>query len=181
MALGFNVAGPCRLQFILEGGTLVDLGETTDDDMIRVEFERHMSVLKSTSTGDEPAEIVHTGMTAIITGTLVQWDPDVTNNTKAFHKVATAPGGTTEGDAGVIGTRYVTGSLTGSLAIIPRTVGKTSYTFGRCIITRWQLFDFGNVEVKLGFEAMAWRDAATGSIGDGTSATANLYATATTA
>lgn len=176
MATSIVVPGPCKIQMGATAAALSDLGYSDNDDLPNFRVERLNEVIESVNLGREAAEIVYVGSTGIVNFSLVEWDP------AEAAELFIPPGGTTEGDAGVIGTRWVQDQKVFAISIIPITASRKSYTFPRCWADAeaFQMVDFGNLGQRLIGQAMVMRNHDAGALGDGASATDDLYTTATT-
>jgi hypothetical protein len=173
MASTFQVQGPTALEWSTDdGSTYTQIGFSGNDQLFSVDIEYSNNIITATDTGEEPAEVVYTGAIAVLTCQLVKWD------VAQVALIQVPPGGTGEGDAGVIGSRWVTGNHSFGIQFEPVTAGRDIYTFERCILNgpqAVQFSDFGNKEQVLTMQFLAFRDGGTNVIGDGSSATQALY------
>lgn len=173
MAASFQVQGPTELQWSVDDGTNYNsLGFSGNDQLFSVDIEYSNNIITATDTGEEPAEVVYTGAIAVVTCQLVKWD------TTQISAMQIPPGGTAEGDAGVIGTRWVTGDHYFWLRFEPTTASRDRYVFKRCVLNGPQAFqmgEYGNTAETRTLQFLAFRDGGAAAIGDGSSATADLY------
>ncbi len=163
MAQQVHVAGPCKLQVDVAGGTsFVDLGMTASDGLITMHLSDVFHDVHTVTHGASPENIIYQGTTAVVEGSLAFWDEDVWNNvTQGIRGGAANPGG-----YGVIGSLSHLANLTAvetavSLQILPTTAGKLGYQFaGNCLLVdEGERFErFGNVERRLHvrFRAFTW-------------------------
>lgn len=141
MALDFNVQGPIGLWIRLETdgpAALQLLGYTTNQSLFSMDMQRSSVIAESTDQGDEPGDVIHAGTVCVVSGVLSKWDIDFQAALKALVR---APGGVLEGDAGLIGQRWIKGPSTAAdpttcfeAELRPATpdVGAYVYNFPRC-------------------------------------------------
>ena len=176
MAAGYLIDGPTQIK--IGAGVL---GVAHDDDLGEYDIEHHQRIARCSLTGDEPAEVIYVGMTAIVQFTVPFWDRAIAAPLILSGMGATGTGADRDGRAGVIGTRMVADQAHYSIVFQPITTGRLMRTFHRCYTTDARVLDFGNEPEKLFVTAVAIRNGASASaIGDGASATAQVWTTATT-
>lgn len=155
MASSLNIEGPCSLLIRAASSetpwslSTHTLGNTDNDDLIEISFEDHIHEVKSVDQGDEIAEAVFLGRIGTLTCTLVKWD--VGN-----ELFLTAPGGSADGDAGVIGTEMSQTTAFAYHLRIARSITPVTavpdYIFHLAYINTWRYLDFGNKEKRLALE-----------------------------
>lgn len=162
-------SGPTKITVGSAADTI--LGYTNDEEAPRIDFTDNVRIVTSQDTGDAPAELIHRGRVAVITGAMVKWDSARKDDLEAAP-YTTGQAATGNVSGGTIGSLYVAGNHTFQLGVIPTTADKTSYTFGRAIVQPeggFSIEQFGNSELILRFAFFAFPDAS-----------GNLYAKATT-
>lgn len=166
MAELFHVTGPCSIQFgvspIAAGSveTWTTVGRCSDDDQASFDEERLVRRLTANDTGAEPAELVYQGSVGLLTATLTKWDQ------VELDKLRMAPGETTIGNAGVVGSTYVGTSTADSECFSVRinpdlTDSRVGYDFYRCYLEgpgSVRDLDFGNDGVKVALQIVVMRD-----------------------
>ena len=159
MAIGYTIQGPLKMQIGASAAALSDVGFSTNEDLFRVSVDRRSTVVQATDTGNEPAQIVHTGVLATITGTLSKWDQAVIDD------FMTPPGSSVEGQAGVIGSAWVGGSNLFTVRLLPLGGSGKTYTADECMIDggAFALQDFGNDNLKMAVTFTVLRQGQDGS------------------
>lgn len=172
MAATFQIMGPCRIHIAVAGGSTSELGETDNEDLIEFEIEENRHDVHTVTSGVEIVTAVFMGRRGTLSFTLNKWDT-------ALELWKGAPGdAATAGLPGVVGTRYITGSEYFKVEIRRVAAESTEdigYTFGRCLLREYRVFDFGNKEKRMAVEFAVTRDGSTGNLADGSSATADLW------
>lgn len=179
MAESVRVYGPTTLLVGAEGtayGSLTAMGHAGDEAEFTIESQRSFQVVKSSLLGDEPTEIVYTGEIMLVTGTMTLFD------VAQFESlIGTPPGGTTYGDAGVIGTAMVAESSMLTVALDPdrgRSATRPGHHFLRCYVPEngWRLSPISHRAQKAAVSFVCMRQSASGAgeYGDGTSATESI-------
>ena len=172
MASAFNVSGPTPVQVLVPGGSWTELGIATESGRPRFRANILRRELRADDTGDEPAEIVHLGVTGTLSFVLEKWDEAV-----RVSLLSNLPGGAAEGEHGTIGALWRADSHLIGVRYLPVIAGKQARTYASCVPTFIEEAEFGNSAKSLACEFMVLRtqDSA------GTNAsTDNLYTTTTT-
>jgi len=155
-ATDFHVNGPTTIKWgawLANGNapannTLVELGKTDNEDLIRITVRDHYRTFTRNDLGDMIAESVTAGSTATIDMTLVSWNQD--ELLKLLRKVRQGLVSTQtvddEGKYATVGGSTVTGGARlVKLYIEPTTVGETVYEFGAVMLSAGpEYIDFGN-------------------------------------
>lgn len=152
--------------------TLVELGKTDNEDLIRITVRDHYRTFTRNDLGDMIAESVTAGSTATIDMTLVSWNQEEllkllrkvrqglvnTHTTADEGKYASVGGSTVTGGARLV-----------KLYIEPTTVGETIYEFGAVMLSAGpEYIDFGNTlkRIALSFTSVPVGNAAAFSTTD---------------
>jgi hypothetical protein len=148
MAQTIQVAGPTKIQYkIGTGGTYADLGYTDNDSLPTITYSDTVHEVKTVEYGDQPAEVVVTGMTAVVSFTLVKWDAahwdDIVEQLRGASYEATV--GRLLINANEANTAHTIG-----IKILPSRTGSQSYELPFCYL-QGDTSDsqFGNVERRL--------------------------------
>ena len=132
------------------------LGWTDNDSLATITYTDHQHEVKTVQRGEVPAEVIVTGLSAVLTVTLVKWDQAEldkilikTRGTAALPYTAT------------IGTTLVNDFASGVSALYPvvlnpTTLNKPTYTLNSCYL-KGESSDggFGNVERRMTLTFMA--------------------------
>jgi hypothetical protein len=150
MATTIQVAGPTKIQVNIGAG-LVDLGYSDNDSLASLTFTDHLYEVKTNERGDVPAEVVVTGLSCVMTVTLVKWDAGVWQDLIDYQRssVASAPYTATIG-------RTLVNDYTGgtdnlfAIKVLPSNTGATAYQLNNCYLFGDTADgNFGNAERRL--------------------------------
>lgn len=143
MATAIFVAGPTKIQ-VNYGSGYVDLGYTDNDNLPQITYTDNVHEVKTVASGAVPEELILQNTSAVVSCTLVKWDAAVLTALAVRERGAEY---TT-----TVGRLLINGSGTFGVKILPTTAGKTSYTFGTCLLMGDAInhSNFGNVEQRLG-------------------------------
>ena len=133
MAQSYPVSGPCIVSLQLgETGSWLDLGYTTNDDMLQVSFSDFAEEVTSTASGDEVVEVIDRGRMATITGALNHYDVPIWEDFfEAYYLSSNAIGA--RGDIGV--SRFTAATKRSfKVRLTPTLAGKTQWEFLRCYV-----------------------------------------------
>ncbi len=135
---GFEIAGPCQVSITPRAGSVDNLGFTDGESLIGLDVNVLSRPIYTDEGGRVPQEIIHLGMTGLLTMQLVKWDRTVLND--IWYAVPN-PALITDGhlNAGVVGKLWGDTSVTGvgffGVSLIPTlTDSRTVYTFTRCYL-----------------------------------------------
>lgn len=156
-ATDFHVNGPTTVRWGLNAGTLVDLGFTDNDDLVRIAVTDHKRIFTRNDSGDMIAEVVYSGSTAVIDVTFVSINEDELN--ELVSKARTGTGATTIANQGVFATvggvtignaNPANGVRIFALEIEPTNSGETKFTFPRVMLTSGpEYMDLGNAVKRI--------------------------------
>lgn len=171
MATAFEIAGPVKVMFQERtGGSYVELGRTPNDDRVRLEITIHNEIVGSDETGDEPGDVVHTGIEGLLTMTLAKWDASVLEQLwdvlpKASSMTAN------QWIRGDIGRTWSNAQSdldadTGffMIQLLPAISGRVSRSFTRCYLdgpNAIQIFEMGNTGTMVGLSINVLPDSST--------------------
>lgn len=168
MASEFHIEGPVAFQTdVVLADTFVTLGYFDNDELIGW-TEQFLNIpLKSSRGGEEILEMIYAGTGATLDVLLTEWDATQRN------ALSVKPGGTSIGDAGVIGSLWVGGSFAFKTRIAPvdragvlatPTATAPRYTFPVCILDGEEGLKTHNIGVNkthLSLSLTCLRDAST--------------------
>ena len=148
MAQTIQVAGPTLVQYRLgNSGAYSDLGRTDNDSLPTITYTDTTHEVKTVEYGEQPAEVVLTGMTAIVSFTLVQWD---TVHWESI--IAQLRGAAYEATVGrlLLNASEPNTPRTVGIKILPSRTGTQSFEMPHCYL-QGDTSDsqFGNVERRL--------------------------------
>ena len=150
MATTIQVAGPTKIQVDLGAGFL-DLGYSDNDSLASLTFTDHLYEVKTNERGDVPAEVIVTGLSCVLTVTLVKWDATVWNSLIDYQRSsgATSPYVATVGRTLV--NDYAGGTdITFPAKVLPSNSGANAYTLNACYLFGDTADgNFGNAERRL--------------------------------
>lgn len=159
----FHVTGPVKIQWAIASGTLADLGQTDNEDLVRISVRNHQRSFSRNDQGDMIGESVLSGSTAMVDFTMIAWNQE--ELVKLIER--TRVGGTPAyavGDEGLFATvggvvvNHATLAKTIKLKITPTNTGAISYEFPTMILSSGpEYMDFGNTvkRVALSFTTIA--------------------------
>ncbi len=185
MPPNYNVTGPAVLQVLSEadylGGSTewLDLGLAEDDDLFSFGVSHRNRAVGSSDMGSEPGEVIYTGSILTFAGTMSRYDESLTAGSDVIELLGVPPGGTDLGDAGIVGSRWVTGEHCLAFRLHPLSEdGRRGYIFPRCYTDdEWfQPRGFGNDVTRLEVSFVGIRSSGeSGTTADGGVGTQKLY------
>ena len=158
----FHVTGPVKIQWAVEGGTLADLGQTDNEDLVRITVRDHHRSFSRNDQGDMIGESVLSGTTAIVDFTMIAWDQE--ELVKLIERAR--KGGTPGYAAADEGLRATIGGVVVNHPTLPKTIklkivptnSEVSYEFPRLMLASGpEYMDMGNTvkRIALSFQTMA--------------------------
>ena len=157
----FHVDGPTSVS-ISRGGddTGIQLGYTTNDDMITVTVSDHRFYFHTTDSGQMYADAVTLGSTAVIRMTLVSWNQEKLQDLITWSRTgSTAPftGAPVSGNAQSEGLTAAVGQSSDfkliNLFVTPTKIGAKGYKFKDVVLTGGpEYYDFGNAPRRVALE-----------------------------
>lgn len=150
MPTTIQVAGPTKIQVDIGAG-FVDLGYSDNDSLASLTFTDHLYEVKTNERGDVPAEVVVTGLSCVLTVTLVKWDSVVWANLIDFQRSAGASSPYVATVGRTLVNDFAGGTdFTFSCKVLPSNTGATAYTLNACYLFGDTADgNFGNAERRL--------------------------------
>lgn len=159
----FHVTGPVKIQWAVATGTLADLGQTDNEDLVRITVRDHHRSFSRNDQGDMMGESVLSGTTAMVDFTMIAWDQQELVKLIERARVGGTPAYAV-GDEGLFATvggvvvNHATLAKTIKLKITPVNSGAISYEFPTVMLSSGpEYMDFGNTvkRVALSFTTIA--------------------------
>lgn len=157
------VAGPTQVMASVNGTDWVSFGMTDNDNLPQWIDRDAIHQVRTSASGASPEQLVHQGITAAMSVTLVQYSTTVLGQIKALMRGGTA-------NTAVVGT-VLAGSTaalskTFGLRIVPLTTGRPGIEFPRCWVDgdSWTESQWGNVEKRLAFTAQVMPSPTAGAL-----------------
>ena len=152
----FEIAGPVEVSFDGQGVSVDNLGRTDGEELSALDVTFHSKPIFTDEGGRVPAEVIHLGMTGLLTMQLIKWDRLVLQALWGAVPRSALPGDAhlNQGDVGRLwSTTGVAAIGFFGITLIPDlTDTRTVYTFSKCYLA-----EDGIREAQIGNDATVLR------------------------